>query len=64
MGPVLGKDSVAKGTPPPRSLRIMELAGNWRKIYGAQRVTGKILRNKELALSRILARKHHLLGPL
>jgi hypothetical protein len=34
--PVWGKIEVGKGTPFPRSLRIIELAAKLKKIYAAQ----------------------------
>ena len=51
-----GKNFCLGGYPlPPRSPGIMELEGNRRKIDGAQAVTRKILRNKELRGALVLA---------
>ena len=40
--------------PPPRSMGLMELGGNLKIIYGAQRVTGKVLIPKGLVDFRIV----------
>src|SRR5579864_4802371 len=47
--PILGRPWLSRGPPSPRSLGIIELAGNCEIIYGAQAVTGKILSRKGLA---------------
>ena len=52
MCPILGIGLFEVGIPlPPRSIGIIGLGENSEIIYGAQSVTGKILRNKDLAPS-------------
>jgi hypothetical protein len=46
---ILGREQVRLGVPlSPRSIALIELAGNRQEIYGAQSLTGKNLDVKEL----------------
>ena len=48
--PEMGMNGLGVGIPPPpRISGIIELGGNFEKIYGAQSLTGKILVLKNLS---------------